>query len=109
MSALHCSQGDVESIASRTPAELTKLFENISDSDELIAEYDDLKRAKTQAEEELKFAPQKKKGFTAEKRQYKEQVEEASVRACVDRPDRSPGWWPAASGQEPWRLKSDFG
>lgn len=52
-------QGGVESIASRTPAELTKLFENISDSDELIAEYDDLKRAKTQAEEDLKFAQQK--------------------------------------------------
>jgi hypothetical protein len=70
------AQGDVESIASRTPAELTKLFENISGSDELIAEYEELKRAKQTAEEELKFAQQKKKGFTAEKRQYKEQVDE---------------------------------
>lgn len=42
-----------------------------------VEEYNDLKRAKAQSEEELKFAQQKKKSFTAEKRQYKEQKEEA--------------------------------
>ena len=42
-----------------------------------MEEYNDLKRAKAQSGGELKFAQQTKKSFTAEKRQYKEQKEEA--------------------------------
>ena len=67
-------QGDVESIASKRPAELTKLFEQISLSDELKTEYDQLLEAKNAAEEDTIFACKRKKGLVAEKR---------LVRACV--------------------------
>eukprot|EP00040_Diaphanoeca_grandis_P035198 m.220674 g.220674 ORF g.220674 m.220674 type:complete len:1237 (-) comp33325_c2_seq1:161-3871(-) len=70
-------QGDVESVAQRTPTQLTEMLESISGSGELKEQYETLKRAKSQAEEKLKFAQQKKKSFTAEKKQYKEQKEEA--------------------------------
>lgn len=71
-------QGDVESIAQKTPTELTRMFEEISGSAELIVEYDTAKKTKLQWEEKLKFAAQKKKSFTAEKKQYKEQADEAA-------------------------------
>lgn len=70
-------QGDVESVAQRSPMQLTEMFESISGSGELKEEYDTLKREKAQSEEKLKYAQQKKKSFTAEKKQYKEQKEEA--------------------------------
>lgn len=70
-------QGDVEAIAQKSPAQLTATFESISGSDELKDEYESLQREKAQAEERLKFAQQKKKSFTAEKKQYKEQKDEA--------------------------------
>ncbi|EGZ12458.1 hypothetical protein PHYSODRAFT_517482 [Phytophthora sojae] len=61
-------QGDVESIASKSPAELTKLFEQISMSDELKAEYEQLLEEKNAAEENTIFAYKRKKGLVAEKR-----------------------------------------
>lgn len=70
-------QGDVESIASKSPEELTKLFEQISGSDELRQEYEELLEAKNRAEENAIFAYQKKKGLVAEKKMVKEQKEEA--------------------------------
>ncbi|KAJ0405618.1 hypothetical protein P43SY_007719 [Pythium insidiosum] len=70
-------QGDVESIASKSPEELTKLFEQISSSDELRDEYDRLLEEKNIAEENAIFAYQKKKGLLAEKKMVKEQKEEA--------------------------------
>lgn len=63
-------QGDVESIAAKTPAELTKLFEQISGSEELKTEYDQLLEEKNTAEENTIFAYQKKKGLAAEKKWF---------------------------------------
>jgi hypothetical protein len=54
-------QGDVEEIASRTPRELTDMFEKISGSAELIAEYNKLAAAKQEAEDNMIFTFQKKK------------------------------------------------
>ncbi|CAI5707450.1 unnamed protein product [Peronospora effusa] len=70
-------QGDVESIASKSPTELTKLFEQISMSDELKNEYERLLEEKNVAEENTIFAYKRKKGLVAEKRLVKEQKEEA--------------------------------
>ena len=54
-------------LASKSPAELTKLFEEISGSGELKAEYERLEAEKKQAEEDQVFNHQKKKGLMAEK------------------------------------------
>ncbi|KAL3662383.1 hypothetical protein V7S43_012710 [Phytophthora oleae] len=70
-------QGDVESIASKSPAELTKLFEQISMSHELKNEYEKLLEEKNAAEENTIFAYRRKKGLVAEKRLVREQKEEA--------------------------------
>ncbi|ETI57448.1 hypothetical protein F443_00267 [Phytophthora nicotianae P1569] len=70
-------QGDVESIASKSPTELTKLFEQISMSDELKNEYERLLKEKDAAEENTIFAYKRKKGLVAEKRLVREQKEEA--------------------------------
>lgn len=70
-------QGDVESIASKSPKELTALIESISGSDQLSEEYDRLADDKNKAEENTIFNFQKRKGISAEKKQYKEQKEEA--------------------------------
>ncbi|POM61717.1 Structural maintenance of chromosomes protein [Phytophthora palmivora] len=70
-------QGDVESVASKSPAELTKLFEQISMSDELKNEYERLLEEKNAAEENTIFAYKRKKGLVAEKRLVREQKEEA--------------------------------
>ncbi|CAM9581839.1 unnamed protein product [Discosporangium mesarthrocarpum] len=73
-------QGDVESIASKSPKELTQLFEQISGSDEFRAEYDELRKAKDVAEENTIFSFQKRKGYQVErKQQVKEQKEEAEL------------------------------
>jgi len=70
-------QGDVESIASKSPEQLTKLFELISSSDELRQEYDECLDRKNIAEENTIFAYQKKKGLAAERKVVREQKEEA--------------------------------
>eukprot|EP00002_Diphylleia_rotans_P023070 TRINITY_DN4533_c0_g1_i4.p1 TRINITY_DN4533_c0_g1~~TRINITY_DN4533_c0_g1_i4.p1 ORF type:complete len:1175 (+),score=260.58 TRINITY_DN4533_c0_g1_i4:389-3913(+) len=70
-------QGDVESIAAKSPIELTKMVELISGSIELKEEYDRLLLEKDKAEQETIFHYQKRKGLAAEKKQYKEQTEEA--------------------------------
>ncbi|TYZ67259.1 hypothetical protein PybrP1_001466 [[Pythium] brassicae (nom. inval.)] len=72
-------QGDVESVAAKSPEELTKLFEQIAASDELRDEYERLLDAKNAAEEDAIFAYQKKKGLVAEKRMVREQKEEAEA------------------------------
>ncbi len=72
-----CTKGDVESIASKSPKELTALIEHISGSEELQEEYARLLEEKTKTEENTIFNFQKKKGISAEKKQYKEQKEEA--------------------------------
>ena len=70
-------QGDVESIASKTPKELTNLFEEISGSIEHKEEYERLLIEKEKAQENTIHNYQKKKGANAEKKQLKIQKEEA--------------------------------
>jgi len=70
-------QGDVESIAQKSPQELTAMFEVISGSEELKEEYEQLKEKAEQAEEEFLACFDKKRNITKEKRQIKEQKEEA--------------------------------
>lgn len=70
-------QGDVESIASKNPKELTALFEQISGSEELKKDYEELEVQKARAEETTVFMYQKRKTVAAERKQKKEQKEEA--------------------------------
>ncbi|MCD7467409.1 Structural maintenance of chromosomes protein 1 [Datura stramonium] len=70
-------QGDVESIASKNPKELSALLEQISGSEEFKRRYDELEEEKGRAEEKKALAYQKKKTVTMERKQKKEQKEEA--------------------------------
>uniref|UniRef100_J3NFF3 Structural maintenance of chromosomes protein n=1 Tax=Oryza brachyantha TaxID=4533 RepID=J3NFF3_ORYBR len=70
-------QGDVESIASKNPKELTALLEQISGSDELRREYDELEDQKTRAEEKSALIYQEKRTIVMERKQKKAQKEEA--------------------------------
>ncbi|KAI4301093.1 hypothetical protein L6164_034409 [Bauhinia variegata] len=70
-------QGDVESIASKNPKELTALLEQISGSDELKRDYEQFEEEKTRAEEASALVYQKKKTVVMERKQKKEQKEEA--------------------------------
>ncbi|ETW10094.1 hypothetical protein, variant [Aphanomyces invadans] len=70
-------QGDVESIASKSPEQLTRMFELISSSEELKEEYEKCLQEKAIAEENTIFAYQKRKGLAAERKIVKEQKEEA--------------------------------
>ncbi|GMY06271.1 structural maintenance of chromosomes protein 1, partial [Fagus crenata] len=69
--------GDVESIASKNPKELTALLEQISGSDELKREYEKCEEDKARAEEQSALAYQKKRTIVMERKQKKEQKEEA--------------------------------
>lgn len=70
-------QGDVASVASKTPKELTELIEQVSGSYQYKDEYERLYKEKEQALENYKFINKKSKGIQAEKKQYKVQKEEA--------------------------------
>jgi len=70
-------QGDVESIASKSPTELTRFFEDISSSAELIKEYETLKEKKEKAETDTIFTYRQKKGISQERKQAREQKLEA--------------------------------
>lgn len=70
-------QGDVESIASKNPKELTALIEQISGSEEYKRPYEELEVQKAEADEKAVLAHQKKKTISAEKKQKKLQKEEA--------------------------------
>ncbi|KAJ0796711.1 putative structural maintenance of chromosomes protein [Helianthus annuus] len=70
-------QGDVESVASKNPRELTVLLEQISGSDEDKRLYEELEEKKGAAEEKATLAYQKKKTIVMERKQKKEQKEEA--------------------------------
>ena len=72
-------QGDVESVASKSPLELTKLIEQISGSDQYKAEYEELKRLKEEADENAIFSMQKKKMYITQKKEVKQQKEEAEL------------------------------
>ncbi|KAJ0963744.1 hypothetical protein J5N97_028866 [Dioscorea zingiberensis] len=70
-------QGDVESIASKNPKELTALLEQISGSDELKKDYEDLEIQKARAEENSALVYNQKRTIVMEKKQKKAQKEEA--------------------------------
>lgn len=70
-------QGDVESVASKTPLELTHLLEQISGSDQYQKEYEELKQKKEEIEESAIFSLQKKKMYETQKREVKLQKNEA--------------------------------
>lgn len=70
-------QGAVESIAMKNPKERTALFEEISRSCEIKEEYDRLKTEMVKAEEDTQFSYQKKKGIAAERKEAKQEKEEA--------------------------------
>jgi structural maintenance of chromosome 1 len=70
-------QGDVESIASKSPKELSSLFELVSGSASFVGDYTAAEAAKAAAETATSVAFQKRKGAAAQKRQKKEQKEEA--------------------------------
>lgn len=70
-------QNEVESIASKSPKELSVLFEEVSESAEFRDQYDEARQEKDEAEEAVTHFWRKRKGMAAEKRQYREQKEEA--------------------------------
>ncbi|PKA58748.1 Structural maintenance of chromosomes protein 1 [Apostasia shenzhenica] len=70
-------QGDVESIASKNPKELTALLEQISGSDEFKKDYEDLEEQKARAEEKSALVYQEKRTIVLERKQKKAQKEEA--------------------------------
>ncbi|XP_077541498.1 structural maintenance of chromosomes 1 [Haemaphysalis longicornis] len=70
-------QGDVETIAMKSPKERTVLFEEISHSLEHKAEYEQLRAEMVKAEEDTQFSYQKKKGIAAEKKEARLEKEEA--------------------------------
>ncbi|KAI9499732.1 RecF/RecN/SMC [Zychaea mexicana] len=70
-------QGDVESVASQNAKDLTKLVEQISGSLEYKEEYDRLKKEQDRAIDDSAHTFNKKRGITAEIKQYQEQKKEA--------------------------------
>uniref|UniRef100_A0A8C5N8P8 Structural maintenance of chromosomes protein n=1 Tax=Gouania willdenowi TaxID=441366 RepID=A0A8C5N8P8_GOUWI len=74
---LCCIQGAVESIAMKNPKERTALFEEISRSGELAQEYDRRKKEMVKAEEDTQFNYHRKKNIAAERKEAKQEKEEA--------------------------------
>lgn len=70
-------QNEVESIASKSPKELAAMFEEVSESAEFRQQYEQARLEKDEAEEAVTHFWRKRKGMAAEKRQYREQKEEA--------------------------------
>ncbi|XP_061469779.1 structural maintenance of chromosomes protein 1A-like isoform X2 [Rhineura floridana] len=70
-------QGAVESIAMKNPKERTALFEEISRSGELAQEYDKHKKEMVKAEEDTQFNYHCKKNIAAERKEAKQEKEEA--------------------------------
>ena len=70
-------QGDVESIARKTPKQLVEMFENISGSADMAIEYTEALKAKEEAESQTVFLHNKLRGYKTERRGLKEQKEEA--------------------------------
>lgn len=70
-------QGDVESVASKSPVELTKLLEQISGSEQYSTEYSELMQKKEETEESTIFMMQKKKLYSVQCKEVKAQKDEA--------------------------------
>ena len=72
-------QGDVESIASRSPRELTQLVEQISGSLDLKSDYERLKEELDKADDDHAFKLQQRRAMNTEIKQYQEQKREADA------------------------------
>lgn len=70
-------QGDVESIARKTPRELVDMLEQISGSADLRDDYNEALKTKEEAEAATIFAYNKQKGLKSERRLLKDQKDEA--------------------------------
>ncbi|XP_058874595.1 LOW QUALITY PROTEIN: structural maintenance of chromosomes protein 1A [Acipenser ruthenus] len=70
-------QGAVESIAMKNPKERTALFEEISRSGDLAQEYEKRKKEMVRAEEDTQFNYHRKKNIAAERKEAKQEKEEA--------------------------------
>ena len=70
-------QGDIESYAAMSPKDLTDRFEHISGSEQHRKQYHELEQQKLKAEEQTSFLFSKRKTVTQEKKQKKEQKDEA--------------------------------
>lgn len=99
-------QGDVETVASKSPRELTKLLEQVSGSDVYVAEYEQLIKQKNESEENTMFCMQKKKMYATQCKEIKDQKEEAETFARKQEELRH-----SRSEQilwQLWRIKSDM-
>lgn len=72
-------QGDVESVASQSPHDLTRLIEQISGSLEHKAEYERLEREAEMAADNLADHLHRRRGINSEIKQYQEQKKEADA------------------------------
>lgn len=70
-------QGDIESVASKSPKELCALVEQVSGSADLKKDYDDALKSRKECEEEQLASLQRRKATTTLRKQMKEQKEEA--------------------------------
>lgn len=70
-------QGDIESMATLSPKELSKLFEEISGSISLSKDYDEALKRKQEAERNMTQVAMKKRNIVAEKKLKKNQRNEA--------------------------------
>ncbi|KAI9597578.1 cohesin complex subunit psm1 [Syncephalis fuscata] len=78
-------QGDVESIASQSPKDLTQLIEEISGSHELAAEYERLKVQQTRATENSTDNFNKKREIAAEMKQFREHMQKQQEQVNIIR------------------------
>ena len=70
-------QGDIENIAHLSPMDLTRLFEHISGSEACRQEYEEAEAKVKESDEKSAFIFARKKQITQERKQKKEQKEEA--------------------------------
>uniref|UniRef100_A0A8C5PN20 Structural maintenance of chromosomes protein n=1 Tax=Leptobrachium leishanense TaxID=445787 RepID=A0A8C5PN20_9ANUR len=70
-------QGEVESIAMKKPKERTNLFEQISNSRELVADYEKKKKAMVEDKDEAQLVYSKKRNIAAQRKHAKFEKEEA--------------------------------
>ena len=80
-----CAQGDIESVAGMSPKALTEMLEKVSGSGAFRKDYEALEVAKEAADEKVAFLSARKKVTHAEKRQKKEQKEEAEKHLSLQR------------------------
>ena len=76
-------QGQVESIAMKTPKEFTAMFEEISRSGDLRDEYEQAKVEKNKAEQDTHANFQKKKGVERQKKEVRLEKEVAQKYAAL--------------------------